>query len=187
LLWLRAILRRLGRAIVPTGTKKKRGAKSGRVKLTVQLSKLGRPENEPGSRRLTVKGVPARLRLVILSSGTKMSRGLNEEMVDRVLDWIKPGLAHITAPDEPRVRLWPPFYSRGGFSSMIRDNVAIPEPKGKRSKWVVVSGKVAMGVTTVNVGLILYADEPNTLRHISIRDEQWLGALGVKDSRQRVR
>jgi hypothetical protein len=44
-----------------------------------------------------------------------------------------------------------------------------------------------MGVTTVNVGLVLYADEPNTLRHISIRDEQWLGALGVKDSRQRAR
>jgi hypothetical protein len=186
LLWLRAILRRLGRAIVPSGTKKKRGAKSRRVKLTVDLSKLGRPENEAGSRRLTVKGVPARLRLVILSSGTKMSRGLNEDMVDRVLDWIKPGLALITGPDEPRVRLWPPFYSSQGFTSQIRGNVTIPEPKGKRSKWVVVSGRMTMGVTTLNVGLVLFADEPTTLRHISIPDEQWLGALGVKDSRQRV-
>jgi hypothetical protein len=154
--------------------------------LTVDLRKLGQPDTDAGARRLMVKGVPARLRLVILSPGSKLTQGLSEEMVDRVLDWIKPNLAEVTAPDEPRVRLWPPFYSREGFASTIRAKVAIPEPKGEMSNWVVVSGRVSMGISTVNVGLILFADEPNKLRHISVRDEQWLSALGVKESRQQV-
>jgi hypothetical protein len=187
LLWLRSLLRRLRRPSVPKRTKNKGRSKSGGVKLTVNLSKVGQPETDAGPRRLTVKGVPARLRLVILSPGSKFSQGLSEEMVDRVLDWIKPGLAQVTAPDEPRARLWPPSYSREGFTATIRDNVVIPEPKGERSNWVVVSGRVTMGLTTINVGLILFADEPNTLRNISIKGEQWLGALGVTESRQRVR
>jgi hypothetical protein len=186
LLWLRALLRKLLGSGVPKQTKKKRLPKSERVKLKVDLRKLGQPDTDAGPRRLMVKGVPARLRLVILSPGSKLTQGLSEEMVDRVLDWIKPDLAEVTAPDEPRVRLWPPFYSREGFTSTIREHVAIPQRKGERSNWVVVTGRVSMGVTTINVGLILFADEPNTLRHIRVRDEQWLSAIGVKESRQRV-
>ncbi len=131
LLWLRALVRKLLGSVVPKQTKKKLRPKSELAKLKVDLRKLGEPDTDAGPRRLMVKGVPARLRLVILSPGSKLTQGLSEEMVDRVLDWIKPNLAEVTAPDEPGVRLWPPFYSREGFARTIRAQGRSPSPRAK--------------------------------------------------------
>ncbi len=187
LVWLRSLLRRLGGAFVaklPKRKKKKRRSKSMGVKLKENLRELGDAYTEDGPQRLTVKGVPARLRLVILSLGAKDSGGLSEEMVDRVLDWIKPGLAQVTAPDYPRVPVWPPFFSPEGFAIAFQANVPIPEPKGEKSHWVLVSGQVKMGRALINVGLGLYADEANTQRNLTVKDEQWLGVFGVRETRQ---
>src|SRR5262249_14719439 len=145
-----------------------------------KLRDLGEPLTEEGSQRLTVKGVPARLRLVILSQGARNAGELSAEMVERVLDWIKSGLAEVTAVDYPRVRVWPPFYSGDGFTTAFANNVVIPEPKGEQSHWVLVSGQVKMGRAIINVGLGLYADEANTLRSLTVKREQWLSVLGVK-------
>jgi hypothetical protein len=124
---------------------------------------------------------------VVLSSGTRNTGGLSEEMVDRVLDWIKPGLSEVTASDYPRVRLWPPYYSFNGFATSLATNVAIPEPPGEKSHWVVVAGQVQMGRAVIHVGLALYADDPNTLRNLKVQGEQWLSVLGVKETGEPVR
>ena len=46
--------------------------------------------------------------------------------------------------------------------------------------------RVSLARAFANQPRILFADEPNKLRHISVREELWLSALGVKESRQRV-
>ena len=140
---------------------------------------------EESSRRLTINGLPARLRLVVLSLGSRHGDELQPEMVDRVLDWLKPGLAQVASNDFPRVRVWPPFYSAGGFDIAFANQVPIPAPKGQRSPWVLVSGQVKMGQTIVNVGLALYADEDNTLRNLQIKSEKWQGVIGILEVKQR--
>jgi hypothetical protein len=186
LFWLRLIVRKLGGAVRPRHKKKKRRKKSVAVDLREDLRGLGETYTEEGSQQLTVKGLPARLRLVILSLGTRNAGELSEEMVDRVLDWIKPGLAEVTASDYPRVRVWPAFYSRDGFALAFASNVVIPALKGEQSRWVLVSGRIRMGRAIINVGMGLYADEANTLRSLTVKREQWLSVLGVKQARQPV-
>jgi hypothetical protein len=188
LLWLRRILRKLAGAVSRPRRKKKkqRRMKSVTINLKEDLSQLGEGYTEPGPKQVTVQGMPARLRLVIFSLGTRNAGELSEEMADRVLDWIKPGLAEVTAADFPRVRVWPPFFSADGFTKAFAANVPIPELKGERSHWVLVSGQVKMGKAVVNVGLGFYADEANTLRNLNVKGERWASVLGAQKSRRPV-
>lgn len=186
LLWLRSLVRRLVGATKHRGKKKKRGMKKVGYSLREDLRQLGESFTEEGDKRITVKGVPARLRLVVLSLGSRHAGELSEEMSDRVLDWIKPGLSEATATDYPRVRVWPPFYSHDGFATAFAANVVIPESKGTKSRWVLVSGQVTMGKSTLHVGLGLYADEANTLRNLTVKREKWAGVIGVTEVRQPV-
>jgi hypothetical protein len=186
LLWLRSLVRRLVGATRHRGKRKKRGMKKVGYKLREDLRQLGESFTEEGDQRITVKGLPARLRLVVLSLGSRNAGELSEEMSDRVLDWIKAGLAEATATDYPRVRVWPVFYSHDGFATAFAANVPIPEPKGTKSRWVLVSGQVRMGKAIIHVGLGLYADEPNTLRNLTVKGEKWAGVISVKDVRQPV-
>ena len=48
------------------------------------------------------------------------------------------------------------------------------------------SGQVKMGRSVIHVGLGLYANEPNTLRHLTVKGEKWPGVLGVREARQPV-
>ncbi|HZY88566.1 MAG TPA: hypothetical protein VFE78_27330 [Gemmataceae bacterium] len=187
LLWLRGLLRRLVLALSrPRRRKKKRRTKTVAVNLKEDLRRLGEAYTEEGPQRLTVKGIPARLRLVVLALGARNTGELNQGMADRVLDWIKAGLADVTSCDYPRVRVWPPFYSFDGFATAFASNVPIPGPKGEPSRWVLVSGQVKMGLAVIQVGLALYADEDNTLRNLKVTGERWLDVLGVKDERRAV-
>jgi hypothetical protein len=187
LLWLRSIVRRLRGALaaaMPKRKRKKRRTRVVAIDLKVKLAKIGEALTEEGDRRLTVNGVPARLRLVLMSLGTKNAGELTEEMADRVLDWIKPGLAELTSGDYPAVRVWPPFFSAGGFASAVAANVVFPNLAGERSHWVVLVGQVKMGQAVVNVALGLYADEPHSMRTIKVTDNQWLGVLSVQEPRR---
>jgi hypothetical protein len=188
LLWLRWLLRRLVGALSRPGRrrKKKRRTKRVAINLKEDLRRLGEAYTEEGPRRLTVKGVPVRLRLVVLSRGSRNVGEIHQGMADRVLDWIKSGLADVTAVDYPRVRVWPPFYSADGFANAFAANVPIPEAQGHPSRWVLVSGQVKMGLETIQVGLALYADEDNTLRNLNVKGERWLDVLGVKEERHAV-
>jgi hypothetical protein len=181
-LWVRSIVKRLtGVAHRPKKKKrKKQRAKGAPVKLREDLKWIGEGYSEGGPQRLVVKGLPARLRLVVLSMGNKSGGDLSEEMADRVLDEIKPGLAEITSYDNPAVRVWPAQYSTDGFATSVASNVIIPEPKGMKSRWVVMAGDVRMGRLLIHVGLALNAERPNNLRFIQVKGERWLSSLTVE-------
>ncbi len=138
---------------------------------------------------MTVKRLPARLRLVILSLGTRHTGELTEDMADRVLDWIKPGLAAVASHESPAVRVWPPFYSAEGFATAVAANVPIHEPKGMKSHWVLAAGQVKMGRTIIYVGLAVYTEEASSLRMIRVKGEHgWISwtLRRRRDSRRKI-
>jgi hypothetical protein len=189
LLWVRSMLHRLRMAVSSPRKKKKahkRRSRSAAVNLKEDLTNVGPGYTDPGPNEILVKGLPARLRLVVLSMGTSGGGGLSEEMADRVLDWIKRGLAEVAAYDQPGVRVWPTFYSLDGFAAGMQANLPLPEPKGMKSNWVLMAGTARMGKLLIHVGLALYAEEPNNLRMIKVRGERWLATLAVSKTRQRV-
>jgi hypothetical protein len=182
LLWVRSILRRLGRGFRKKPHRKKARMHKVGFKLKENLSWIGKGFTEDGPRQITVDGLPAHLRLVVLSMGNRSSGELSEEMADRVLDWIKTDLAQVASYDQPGVRLWPPFYSADGFAANLASNVAIPEPPGIKSHWVLVAGRAKMGRVVINVGLAFYAEEANSLRLLKVRGERWLKVIGVTEA-----
>jgi hypothetical protein len=162
---------------------KKKRAKAAPTIQREELALIGEGFTGTGSHMLTVKGVPARLRLVVLSMGTKGGGGLTEDMADRVLDWIKDGLAAVASNDSPGVRVWPPFYSFDGFATALPAYVPAPTAKGMKSRWVMLAGSVRMGKLIVHVGLLLHAQEATSLGYIKVKGERWLDALAIEKTR----
>jgi hypothetical protein len=181
LLWLRSLVRRMTR---PVKRKKRTARKAPRTgpRLKEDLAWIGAGYTEDAPQYVTVKRMPARLRLVILSLGSRHAGELSEDMADRVLDWIQPGLAAAAAYESPGVRVWPPFYSADGFARAVASNVPIREPKGMKSHWVLVAGQVKMGQTIIHVGMALYTEKPNSLRSIQVQRERWVDVLGIEKS-----
>jgi hypothetical protein len=183
LLWLRSIVNKLRGAFKAKRKKRKKPrTKEIAINLKVKLAKIGEAITDEGPERIIVNGIPARLRLIILSVGSRNSGALHEDMADRVLDWIKPGLAHASTPDYPTVRVWPAYLSADGFSYAVRANVIFPDPEGERSPWGVLIGQVKMGTAIIHVALGFYADQPHTSRTIRITGNQWLNVLNIKES-----
>lgn len=180
LIWLRSLVRRLIHATRSSRPrkKKKRIIPVG-LSLKEDLAEIGPAFSDEPPDRVLVRGLPARLRLVILANGTQ-GGDVSEAMADRILDWIKPGLAAATAADTPAIRVWPPFYSADGFASACRAHVGIPEPAGAKSHWIILAGSVTMGKSIIHVGLAFHADEENNVRFVHVPSEQWLTVLSVK-------
>jgi hypothetical protein len=182
--WLRSLVRKMtGPQKRSTKRKVVRKARVG-PRLKEDLAWIGAGYTEGGPERVTVKRLPARLRLVILSLGTRHTGRLTEDMADRVLDWIKPGLAAVAAHESPAVRVWPPFYSTEGFARAVAANVPIREPKGMKSHWVLAPGQVKMGRTIIHVGLAFYTEEASSLRLIRVKDDRWLDVLDIQSAEE---
>ncbi len=135
----------------------------------------------PGPQRLTVKGLPARVRLIVLAPAGRDLADLAPELADTLLDWIRPGLSALVEHDAPQVRVWGRQYSPEGFARSFHNNLRCPDPEGARSRWVLVDGTVVVGRQRVHLGLALYCDQPNTIRHVTLSDGQWLDVLGVRE------
>ena len=184
LIWFRWLVRKLrGTQCKPKKKGKKRRTRTTTFTLKEDLNWIGAGFTEEGPHRILVKGLPAHLRIMVLAPGSRDAGLLSEEMADRVLDWIKPGLAEVVSYDSPGVRLWPSFLSSDGFIRCFTANLPIPEPKGKKSHWVLVAGEVRISRSIVRVGLALYVDQTNNLRFLDVRGERWLDVLGVKMGR----
>lgn len=179
LLWVRSLVRRLTGAGQKSKKKKRKKRKASPVKLREELKWLGEGFSAPGPQQLLVKGLPVRLRLVVLSMGNKSGGELSEEMADRVLDEIMPGLAEVTSYDTPAVRVWPAYYSSNGFALAVEGNVVFPEPKGMKSHWVVMAGDIRIGKLLIHVGLAMHAEKTNNLRFVKVKGERWLNSLAV--------
>jgi hypothetical protein len=182
LLWLRSLVRKLTRPQKRSKHRKRKMVrkKTSGPKLKEDLAWIGSGYAEEGAQRLTIKRLPARLRLVILSLGTRHTGELTEDMADRVLDWMKPGLAAVVSHEPPAVRVWPPFYSAEGFATALATNVPIREPKGMKSHWVLVGGQVRMGRTIIHVGLAVYTEQASSLRMLRVKGERWMDVFDVE-------
>lgn len=132
-----------------------------------------------GDRRLTIEGVPVRLRLVVVApAGTESV--LDEEHLDKLLDRILPGLGGIFLGDKPRVRIWPVQLSHEGFANHLHRNTIIPEGEHQLSKWAVVAGRAKLDDCQVMLGLGLEAIKPTTIGRKTIDSHQWDVMLRVR-------
>jgi hypothetical protein len=180
LLWMRSVMRRLLTAASrPKKKKTKRKMKKVTANLREDLAELGEALTEAGEEQLTINKIPARVRLVVLSGQSASTGHLSEDMAERVLDWIQPGLAEATADDYPRIRIWPIHPTADAFARAMEMNVPIPGTRDSKSRWVLVSGQVRMGKAIVNVGLGLYTVKPTNLRYQVIKGEKWRGLIGI--------
>src|SRR5262249_22557268 len=82
--------------------------------IEVGLTNLPLPAGKPGLRRLTVDGVPVRVRLVVVAAAGKELQ-INAAAVDKILDRVLPGLGGVANQDRPAIRIWPPQMSYQGF------------------------------------------------------------------------
>ena len=132
-----------------------------------------------GDRRLTVEGVPVRLRLVVVAAaGTEST--FDEEHIDRLLDRILPGLGGIYSADKPRVRIWPMQLSHEGFTKHFHRNTIIPEGERTLSPWATVAGMAKLDDCQVMLGLGLQALKPTTIGRKSIKAHEWDALLRVR-------
>lgn len=139
------------------------------------------PQLKPstGDRRLTVEGVPVRLRLVVVAAAGKESQ-FDEEHIDKLLDRILPGLGAIYVGDKPRVRIWPMQLSHEGFTKHLHRNTIVPEGERKLSKWAVVAGMAKLDDCQVMLGLGLEALKPTTIGRKTIAAHEWDVLLRVR-------
>ena len=132
-----------------------------------------------GDRRLTIEGVPVRLRLVVVApAGTES--GFDDQRIDKLLDRILPGLGGIFNADKPRVRIWPTQLSHEGFANHLHRNTIIPEGDGQLSKWAVVAGRAKLDDCHVMLGLGLEALKPTTIGRKTIDAHEWDVMLRVR-------
>jgi hypothetical protein len=132
-----------------------------------------------GDRKLTIEGVPVRLRLVILAPAGTESK-LNATSAAKVLDRVVTGLGDIVDQDEPQVRIWPMQYSYEGFANVFHRNTPIPEGEDEPSRWVLVAGRAKIGERQILIGLGLQAIKPTTVGRKTLKSHQWNETLRIK-------
>lgn len=136
-------------------------------------------KSSSGDRRLTIEGVPVRLRLVVVAAAGKEST-FDEEHIDRLLDRILPGLGGVYNGDKPRVRIWPMQLSHEGFARHFHRNTIIPEGERKLSPWAAVAGMAKLDDCQVMLGLGLQALKPTTVGRKTVKAHEWDVLLRVK-------
>ncbi len=134
----------------------------------------------PGPRRLTVDGLPARVRLIVVAPVGRDSN-VNAEALDPMLDQIVRGLGEMVKRDQPRVRVWPAPLSNRGFAPTFHRNVARPEADGQLSQWALIAGPVKVGRWQVLLGLALWTDRPSTLGRLSVEAHEWRDTLRIQE------
>ncbi len=148
--------------------------------MAIDLDLVGDAFTDPGPQQMTVRGQPGRLRLVVLAPSPNYVGELLPEMADSLLDWLQPGLAEIIEADSPRRLVWPRHPSLGQFVQMFHELIQIPEAKGRRSPWMLISGSAHLGRQTVFLGMAVFLDKTSYQREIQVAKEKWNEVLGVQ-------
>jgi hypothetical protein len=138
------------------------------------------PINRPGKDRVTVKGIPARIYLIIMAKAGGSGPDLSESQSEAILDYVLSGLGEVSSRDYPRIKIWEPQYSPEGFTQIFNQNIRVPQPKGTKSNWILANGVVKMGRDKIYLGIAFFADEPNLVRNIAITGDQWLDVLRIE-------
>jgi hypothetical protein len=127
----------------------------------------------PGvARRLTVQGLPVRVRLAVVAP-VGQPKAVEDGAVEPLLDLVVRGLGAAVIQDRARVREWPLGLSKTGFPPTFFRRVQRPEPAGTPSHWVLLAGPARAGAQQVLLGLALWADEPNPLGNLAVQPGEW--------------
>jgi hypothetical protein len=170
---LLGLVRRLFRRRGPTPL-----AESG---LLEDLATYPNPPALWGQRRLTLHGLPVRVRLVVAAPLGYEAGEVRPDQIEGVLDQVMPGLGQIIKSDKPRVRVWPTQLSYQGFIAAFRRNTQLPGGGGPVSRWVLLMGKGLIDRRPVALGLAFLADQDNTLARVTLEHpHQWMEVLRFK-------
>ena len=137
------------------------------------------PPGQPGPRRLTVEGLPVRVRLVVVAPVGK-EHPIRPDEVEELLEQTVRGMKGIVLEDRPRVRVWPPQLSKQGFAPTFHRETEKPESEGRPSRWVLVAGPALAGRRPILLGLALWADTPNTLGRLTLDPGRWAEVVRVQ-------
>lgn len=160
-----------------------RGGKKKHVDLEKgQREDLGEypPPPPAGAKRLTINGVPVRVRLVVISPTGKAHEAVSADDVPDLLDDVLRGLGSFVKTDKPRVKIWPTQLSVVGFAPTFHRLVESPDDGKKSSRWVKLAGPARTGNRPILLGLALLADEPCKLGDIHVEQTQWGDLLQVQ-------
>jgi hypothetical protein len=133
--------------------------------------------HEPG--RLSVNGIPGRLRLVVMAPTGKTQENIMPDHVAEMLNNVIRGLGAFVNADKPRIKVWPPQLSIGGFAPTFHRLVESPDPADKPSRWVKLAGPARTGKRPILLGLVIYADEPCQLGDVNVETTEWGELLEV--------
>ena len=147
----------------------------------LDLAALGPCISKPGRIILCVKGIPCRIRAFVISPAGNDSGELHIDMAETIADYIKPGMGNLVDCDYPLLEVWNRQFSSSGFPYTFFSNMIVPEKKGKQSPWILLAGTVTPGQFKVHVGIALECSELSSLAKITIKDEQWLDVLSLKE------
>jgi hypothetical protein len=130
------------------------------------------------SRCLTVEGVPARVRLVVVAPLGK-GASINEAGVEELLNHIRWGLAAITHENQAPIRIWPPQLSAHGFPAVFHRKIHLPDPEGQPSQWVLLAGPTPPRPRSLMLGLVLWTEEPTNIGRLTLEPNQWMRSLSL--------
>ena len=147
-----------------------------------QLDLIGDAMTAPGRRQITIKGMPARLRLVVIAPASRQTGVIPPESHAELLDIILPGLREITTFDFPRLETWTDHHARDSFRSALEKNMKFPEAEGEPSRWLVLVGETSLPQGPVHVGMAVYTSEATTLRVIGVPSGHWGKVLGIREA-----
>jgi hypothetical protein len=172
---LLAAVRRLFRALFG----RRRPARSLDLGPVENLDEYPLPLGPAGQRRLTVEGLPVRLRLVVVAPLGKQGQ-IREADLPELLDQVLWGLGTLYREDSPGVRLWPPQLSSQGFAAAFHRRLRKREPEGQPSRWVLVAGPTPPRPRPVLLGLALWADAVNRIGRLTLEPGQWSSVLRIQ-------
>jgi len=175
LIWLRGMSKRLWKAL----RKKNTGRKKPVELQAVNLGDIPRSGASQGSRMLTVRQIPARLRAVVLAPAGSDAGELHRGMTEAILDHALPGLGDIADHDNPQVTMWPRQYSLDGFQQAFFSHVTRSEGDHKRSRFVLLAGPITMGRFAIHAGLALECGETCALGNIRVGKDKWAEAIAA--------
>jgi hypothetical protein len=138
------------------------------------------PPPPAGAKRLTINGVPVRVRLVVISPTGKAHDAVSADDVPDLLDDVLRGLGSFVKTDRPRVKIWPTQLSVVGFAPTFHRLVESPDAEKKTSRWVKLAGPARTGKRPILLGLALLADEPCKLGDIHVEQTEWGDLLQVQ-------
>ena len=138
------------------------------------------PPPPVSARRLTVNGMPVRVRLIVVAPTGKQQDPINADDVPDILNDVLRGLGGFVKADKPRVRVWPPQLSVAGFAPTFHRLVESPDAEGKASRWVKLAGPARTGKRPILLGLAVLAEEATKLGDVHVETTEWGELLQIE-------